>query len=137
MANAVAIYTAEPTPYARSRTGAPVIELNAYRTRGEGLRNTYEIGDDSAQTENVGEYESYRRGRRSTGGSLFDQFLSEAGKRRASAALSFAAQQIAQENLSPGAHYEPYRPAMAAYNAAAMRGTPADLPRGQALTLFA
>ena len=137
MANAVAIYTAEPTPYARSRTGAPVIELNAYRTRGDGFNRTYEIGDDATQIDDVGEYQSYRRGRRSTGGGLVEEFLSEAGRRRASAALSFTAQQIAQENLSPGAHVEPYRPAMAAYGAAAMRGTPKDLPPGQSLSVYA
>ena len=59
----------------------------------------------------------------------------EAGRRRAPAGLSFAAQQIAQENLPPGVYFENYRPAVAAYAVAAERPT---LPQpGQALEMTA
>ncbi len=55
-------------------------------------------------------------------------FLHETGRRKASSALSFLAQQIAQEQLSPGAHFEEYKPVTAAYDRAARHGEPASAP---------
>jgi hypothetical protein len=55
-------------------------------------------------------------------------FLHETGRRKASSALSFLAQQIAQEQLSPGAHFEPYKPVIAAYDRAARHGEPDSAP---------
>ncbi len=59
----------------------------------------------------------------------------EAGRRRAPASLSFAAQQIAQEGLPPGVYFENFKPAIAAYVIAAARPT---IPRpGEALEMSA
>jgi hypothetical protein len=56
------------------------------------------------------------------------EFLRETGRRKASSALSFLAQQIAQEKLSPGAHFEEYKPVTAAYDRAARHSEPAAPP---------
>ncbi len=64
-----------------------------------------------------------------------NEILGETGRRKASAALMFAAQQIAQEKLSPGLYFENYKPAVAAYTRAASYGAP-GLPGGSALRLL-
>lgn len=56
------------------------------------------------------------------------EFLRETGRRKASSALSFLAQQIAQEKLSPGEHFERTTPVIAAYDRAARHGEPATTP---------
>lgn len=63
------------------------------------------------------------------------EFLRETGRRKASSALSFLAQQIAQEKLSPGEHFERTTPVIAAYDRAAQHGQPA-MARGSMLQML-
>ena len=63
------------------------------------------------------------------------EFLRETGRRKASSALSFLTQQIAQEKLSPGEHFERYSPVIAAYDRAAQHSAPA-MARGSTLQIL-
>jgi hypothetical protein len=148
MANPVAIYSPDPaalTPRGGSGT-AQVIQIDVYRS-GAGARVNYvnpsfddASSDDTPQAQTVraraadGARRSGRFGSRN-GGSVTDESVFEAGRRRAPASLSFAAQQIAQEGLSPGLYFENYKPAIAAYAAAA--AGPTITPPGQMLEMVA
>ncbi len=148
MANPVAIYSPDPaalTPRGGSGS-AQVIQIDVYRS-GAGARFSYvnPSADDpsfdetpQAQSARARVADSVRRGARSgsrSGGSFLNESVFEAGRRRAPAALSFAAQQIAQERLAPGLHFENYTPVIAAYVVAAER--PNIPPPGQALEIVA
>ena len=138
MANPVAIYSPGPaasTP--RGGTGsAQVIQIDVYRS-GDGTRFSYvnPPADDASAAE-TSYAQTVRTARRSGGraSSSGDSPL-EAGRRRAPASLSFAAQQIAQEGLSPGLYFENYKPAIAAYVTAA--AGPNIVPPGQTLEMIA
>ncbi len=148
MANPVAIYSPDPaalTPRGGSGS-AQVIQIDVYRS-GAGARVNYvnptsdeafSSGMPQAQAVRGRFADAARRNGRSgsgNGGSLENDSLFEAGRRRAPASLSFAAQQIAQEGLSPGLYFENYKPAIAAYVAAA--AGPTLTPPGQTLELVA
>ncbi|HTP83265.1 MAG TPA: hypothetical protein VMQ11_09980 [Alphaproteobacteria bacterium] len=148
MANPVAIYSPEPaalTPRGGSGS-AQVIQIDVYRS-GAGARVNYvnptsdealSNGTPQAQAVRGRFADAARRNSRSgsrSSGSLENDSLFEAGRRRAPASLSFAAQQIAQEGLSPGLYFENYKPAIAAYVAAA--AGPTLTPPGQTLELVA
>lgn len=144
MANPVAAYayTIEPP---RRTSGGPVIDAEPVRagqprTRPAPLRLVHD-----ASFERVRDGDTVTRGRarlhdafrRDTGsGADAEEALRDAGRRKAPATLSFTAQQIAQENLSPGAYFENYKPALAAYGMAARHGEPAAA-RGAALHILA
>ena len=149
MANPVAIYSPEPaalTPRGGSGS-AQVIQIDVYRSGSGGARVNYvnptvddASSDDTPQTQTVRARaaDTARRHRRAGGrsaGSYTHDAVFEAGRRRAPASLSFAAQQIAQEGLSPGLYFENYKPAIAAYVAAA--AGPSQTPPGQTLELMA
>lgn len=139
MANPVAIYSPDPaalTP--RGGTGpAQVIQIDVYRS-GDGTRFSYvNPATDDSSAADTSYAQTVRPARRNSGRgstSAGDSPL-EAGRRRAPASLSFAAQQIAQEGLSPGLHFENYKPAIAAYVAAA--AGPNVVPPGQTLEMVA
>lgn len=143
MANPVAIYSPDPaalTP--RGGTGpAQVIQIDVYRS-GDNARLSYvnpAVDDPSSADTSYAQYAqnvrtARRNSSRGTGPSTSDSQF-EAGRRRAPASLSFAAQQIAQEGLSPGLHFENYKPAIAAYVAAA--AGPTIVPPGQTLEMVA
>jgi len=148
MANPVAIYSPDPaalTPRGGSGS-AQVIQIDVYRS-GAGARVNYvnpaseeafSGGTPQAQAVRGRFADAARRNGRSGGGNsgaLENDSLFEAGRRRAPASLSFAAQQIAQEGLSPGLYFENYKPAIAAYVAAA--AGPTLTPPGQTLELVA
>jgi len=158
MANPVAIYSPDPaalTP--RGGTGsAKIIQIDVYRS-GPGARLGYadaEVQDaqfedvpfqGSERTQAAGADPAARSGRARTAdtgrraGRFSDNDVAdpnfEAGRRRAPASLSFAAQQIAQEHLAPGLHFENFAPVIAAYAIAAER--PNIPPPGQALEIVA
>jgi hypothetical protein len=147
MANPVAIYSPDPaalTPRGGSGS-AQVIQIDVYRS-GAGARVRYvnptsdDASEGTPQAQAVGARtaDAARRqgrpGSRSTG-SFENDSVFEAGRRRAPASLSFAAQQIAQEGLSPGLYFENYKPVIAAYAAAA--AGPTLTPPGQTLELVA
>ena len=158
MANPVAIYSPDPaalTPRGGTAS-AKIIQIDVYRS-GQGARFGYaepEVQD--AQFEDVPFQGSERaqaaganaaarggRGRAADAGRRAGRFVHddvadpnfEAGRRRAPASLSFAAQQIAQEQLAPGLHFENFTPVIAAYAIAAER--PNIPPPGQALEIVA
>ena len=149
MANPVAIYSPEPavlTP--RGGSGpAQVIQIDVYRSGGGGARVNYvnptfddASSDDTPQTQTIRGRAADTAGRNSrtgnrSAGSYTNDAVFEAGRRRAPASLSFAAQQIAQEGLSPGLYFENYKPAIAAYVAAA--AGPSITPPGQTLEMVA
>lgn len=152
MANPVAIYS--PDPAAQTPRGgtasAQLIQIDLYRS-GAGARlatpaldATFEdapqrawAGVTSAPGVRAGGSGAARRtgqpGSDATAQS--DDAPLEVGRRRASAGLSFAAQLIAQQGLSPGLHFENYKPAIAAYAVAAQRGNGPQ--NGQALEVSA
>jgi hypothetical protein len=149
MANPVAIYSPDPaalTPRGGSAPSAQVIQIDVYRS-GPGARVRYvnpTLDDPSsdetpqAQATRARVADAARRNGRTgsrSSGSFENESVFEAGRRRAPASLSFAAQQIAQEGLSPGLYFENYKPAIAAYAAAA--AGPTLTPPGQALELVA
>jgi hypothetical protein len=143
MANPVAIYSPDPaalTP--RGGTGsAQVIQIDVYRS-GADARLSYvnpAAGDPPSADTSYAQYaQNVRTARRSGSrgaGSAASDSQFEAGRRRAPASLSFAAQQIAQEGLSPGLYFENYKPAIAAYAAAA--AGPSIVRPGQTLEMVA
>jgi hypothetical protein len=150
MANPVAIYSTDPA--ASSRRGgvnsAQVIQIDPYRSSGRarftsgGTDYSARVNGQSGSTSRTYEYEAIRRRARAA-----DQFapnddyagtpddpLYETGRRRAPASMAFAAQQIAQEGLAPGLHFENYRPALAAY-AMAAGGNNSAADNGRALEM--
>ncbi|MBV8536383.1 MAG: hypothetical protein JO128_12365 [Alphaproteobacteria bacterium] len=144
MANPVAIYSPDPaalTPRGGSGS-AQVIQIDVYRP-GPGARVRYvnpsfdDTSSDDTPVRGRGADAARRNGRPGSrsSGAVENDSVFEAGRRRAPASLSFAAQQIAQEGLSPGLYFENYKPAIAAYVAAAAGPTLA--PPGQALELVA
>ena len=140
MANPVAIYSPDPTALASRGGSAPaqVIQIDVYRS-GAGTRFSYvNPPADDAPASDTPQAPYARATRRSggrSGGSVTNDAVFEAGRRRAPASLSFAAQQIAQEGLSPGLYFENYKPAIAAYVAAA--AGPNIVPPGQTLEMVA
>ena len=128
MANPVAIYNTDPaaSPRRGGVTSAQVIQIDPYRSSG---RARFNNGDNSARvsgqsgTARTYDYEAIRRRARASEqfsvdnefSSRDDDPLYETGRRRAPASMAFAAQQIAQEGVAPGLHYDNYRPALAAY----------------------
>jgi hypothetical protein len=147
MANPVAIYSPDPaalTPRGGSGS-AQVIQIDVYRS-GAGARVNYvnptfdDAADETPQSQTIrartadAARRNGRPGSRSSG-AVENESVFEAGRRRAPASLSFAAQQIAQEGLSPGLYFENYKPAIAAYVAAA--AGPTLTPPGQTLELVA
>jgi hypothetical protein len=139
MANPVAIYSNDPaaSPRRGGVSTAQVIQIDPYRSGG---RARLAAGDNTTRvsgqtgTSRTYEYEAIRRRARAA-----DQFsldsdyaddgdnpLYETGRRRAPAGLAFAAQQIAQEGLAPGLHFDNYRPALNAYAMAAGGNASAD-----------
>ena len=136
MANPVAIYSPAPAaPSARGGSGsAQVIQIDLYRS-GDGARfsDVNPAAGDAASASAA--YAQPLRNARRGGSSFAGDTSFEAGRRRAPASLSFAAQQIAQEGLSPGLHFEDYKPAIAAYVAAA--AGPSVVPPGRTLEMVA
>lgn len=155
MANPVAIYSPEPAalPSRGGSGSAQIIQIDVYRS-GQGARFAPDRDSQDAQlndtpqgahspslyTENVRAQvaDQARRATRFSGRTpnrRLDDGAFEAGRRRAPASLSFAAQQIAQEGLPPGVYFENFKPAIAAYMIAADRpNIPAP---GQALEMSA
>jgi len=157
MANPVAIYSPDPaalTPRGGTAS-AKIIQIDVYRS-GQGARfgyaepevqdaqyedvplqaseGTQAAADPAARSGRTRTADAGRRNGRFTGSDIGDPNF-EAGRRRAPASLSFAAQQIAQERLAPGLHFENFTPVIAAYAIAAER--PNIPPPGQALEIVA
>ncbi len=127
MANPVALYAAEIAPRPRGAGGSgQVIEAeftrSGSRTRGaeSGRRYDAYVDDNVRNVEFRGD-DRVRRRQADPRRTAFDDTEAHfvTGRKRASASLSFLAQQIAQEKLSPGAHFENYSPALNAYAMAA------------------
>lgn len=135
MANPVAIYSNDPAapPRRGPVSSAPVIQIDPYRSGGRARLASGAGADNAARvdgqtgTARTYDYEAIRR--RARAAEQFspdidvaqrdDDPLYETGRRRAPASLAFAAQQIAQEGLAPGLHFENYKPALNAYAMAA------------------
>lgn len=142
MANPVAAYayTIEPR-----RTGSgPIIDAEPIRT-GQGrprpapLRVIHDASFERARDPETVSRSRTRNDamRRDAGfGTDAEEILRDTGRRRAPASLSFAAQHIAQEVLSPGLYFENYTPALAAYGQAA-RHSGSSAARGTALHILA
>jgi hypothetical protein len=136
MANPVAAY-AYTTDLPRRIGGGPVLDaepvrLGSTRARPVPLRLVYDASFERLRDAETarGRARFHDATRRHAGfGSDADEMLREAGRRKAPATLSFTAQQIAQEGLSPGAYFENYKPALAAYGLAASYGTPSARPQ--------
>jgi hypothetical protein len=136
MANPVAIYSGDPAAQAArgGTASAQIIQIDVYRS-GAGARfQTVDPLDDlrvedspqrprfssAAQAaRGSGSSTSRRTGTLTSSDPTSDETPLEVGRRRAPASLAFAAQQIAQEGLSPGLHFDNYSPALAAYALAA------------------
>lgn len=101
------------------------------------LRLVQDARVEAAYQQRARSYEALRREVELDRRGLEDEneTLREAGKRKAPAGLSFQVLQIAQERLSPGAHFENYSPALAAYAQAARHGE-ARLTNGASLHLL-
>jgi hypothetical protein len=113
-----------PPPAARRGENARIDEGAERRRRIEpGNDNAVNFAGDAALETgaDAGRSQSRPQARRR---SFADELVGESG--RASAGLAFAAQRIAQERLSKGAHFEDWRAATAAY-AQAARYTEAGL----------
>lgn len=138
MANPVAIYSPDPAALTPRGGSAPaqVIQIDVYRS-GAGTRFNYvNAPADDSPSSGAQQAQSAPAARRSArAGAVTNDAVFEAGRRRAPAGLSFAAQQIAQEGLSPGLYFENYQPALAAYAAAA--AGPNIVPPGQTLEMVA
>ncbi len=151
MANPVAIYaTSIDPPGRRAGAGEADSGRTAARSRGAYPRLAYDSRLDPA-LERLRHADALREARARGQDALRrpprfedslgdleaekNDALGETGRRRASAALSFTAQQIAQEKLSPGLHFENYKPAIAAYARAAGYGAPGHAS-GAALQLL-
>ncbi len=149
MANPVAVYLPDPAAQAaRGGTGsAQIIQIDLRRS-GKGARFAYadpaaidaqfEDGPQAAGYAGSARTRAADAARRATrsGAATSDAYSSnesdfEVGRRRAPASVSFAAQQIAQEGLSPGLYFENFKPALAAY-ALAAQGAPQN---GQSLEM--
>jgi hypothetical protein len=136
MANPVAAY-AYTTDLPRRIGGGPVIDAEpvrpaSTRARPAPLRLVYDASFAPLRDAETarGRARSYDGARRDAGyGADADEMLREAGRRKAPATVSFAAQQIAQEGLSPGAYFENYKPALAAYGRAASYATASTRPQ--------
>jgi hypothetical protein len=137
MANPVATYAYTIDPPRRTG-GGPILDAEPVRAgpsrpRPAPLRLVHDAGfvrvreSDTAAAR--GRTRLYDATDRSAGfGTEADETLRDAGRRRAPPGLSFTAQQIAQEVLSPGLYFENYRPALAAYGLAARHGEPSPPP---------
>ncbi len=140
MANPVAVSAIQIEPPVRRapyESDSPRVSPGSARVRPAHLRLAY----DSSRTEAAFEararaYEAQRRSAAAEQRALEDEneVLRDAGRRKAPAALSFVAQQIAQEGLSPGLHFENFPPAIAAYAQAARHGDP-SLTNGSTLRI--
>ena len=146
MANPVAAY-AFPIDPPRRTSGGPVLDAEPVRpgqtrTRPAPLRVVYDAEAERARDperlarSRPRHYEATARDAGLGTNPDADETLREAGRRRAPPMLSFAAQQIAQEKLPPGAYFENYTPALAAYRRAAGY-TESDAPRGSSLHVLA
>jgi hypothetical protein len=154
MANPVAIYSPEPVapPPRGGSASAQIIQIDVYRSgqrpRFDPDRDFQDSGfDDAPQTARAtplyadgGRAQAADTARRTgfnarTPNRRAGDGEFEAGRRRAPASLSFAAQQIAQEGLPPSVYFENFKPAIAAYVIAAER--PNIPPPGQALEMTA
>jgi hypothetical protein len=142
MANPVALsaITIEPPPLRRAASthdSAPLSPVGGRARAPAHLRLVHDAGAEAAYAVRARAYEAMRREAALDRRALEDEneTLRDAGRRKAPAALSFTAQQIAQEHLSPGLHFENYPPAIAASAPAARHGE-AALTNGSALHLL-
>src|SRR4051812_44215743 len=145
MANPVAIYVPEPAaPRRGGLNTAQIIQIDPYRSSGRARYGYSRDAHAADQTQGTAGDATVRRfaryAERFTADTqrefkASDDELFEAGRRRAPAGIAFAAQQIAQEGLAPGLHFENYSPALAAYATAAQSGMPNAPRNGQLLEL--
>lgn len=144
MANPVAAYAYTIDP-PRRISGGPVIDAEPVhggqsRPRAASLRLVHDGGFARVRdTDTVarGRPRVYDAAQHDAGfGADVEEGLRDTGRRRAPASLSFAAQHIAQEVLSPGLYFENYTPALAAYGQAARHGE-SNAARGAALHILA
>lgn len=143
MANPVAISAIMIEPQQPFRRSAPAGDAITVLPPGNRarlpahLRLAYDAGAEATHASRARSYEAMRREVELDRRAIEDEpeILREAGKRKAPSALSFAAQQIAQERLSPGLHFDNYPPALAAYAQAARHGE-ASLTNGASLHLL-
>jgi hypothetical protein len=129
MANPVAVSAIQIEPPIRRaayESDSSRVSPNAPRLRPAYLRLAYEARPDATLEARARAYEAMRRGAAEDRRTLEDEdeVLRGAGRRRAPASLGFAAQQFAQEGLSPGLNFENYPPAIAAYARASRHGDP-------------
>jgi len=129
MANPVAYSAIQIEPPVRRSThesDSPRVSANAPRLRPAYLRLAHDARADAAFEARARAYEAQRRAAAEDRRALEDEneILRDAGRRKAPSGLGFMAQQIAQEGLSPGLHFENYPPAIAAYAQAARHGEP-------------
>lgn len=140
MANPVAVSAIQIEPPVRRaayESDSPRVSPAGARVRPAAhLRLAYDARAEAAFEARARAYEAQRRGAAADRRALEDEneTLRDAGRRKAPAALSFTAQQIAQEGLSPGLHFENYPPAIAAYAQAARHGDP-SLTNGSTLRI--
>lgn len=140
MANPVAVSAIQIEPPVRRATNESAsarVSPDAPRLRPAHLRLAYDSRTEAAFEARARAYEAMRRGAAEDRRALEDEneVLRDAGRRKAPASLSFAAQQFAQEGLSPGLHFENYPPAIAAYAQAARHGDP-SLTNGSSLRIL-
>ncbi len=145
MANPVAIYVPDPAaPRRGGVSSAQIIQIDPYRS-GKRARGYADDARGAEQAQSARGEATIRRfaryadrftidADRDFTAEQDDSFL-ETGRRRAPAGIAFAAQQFAQEGLSPGLHFENYPPALAAYATAAQGGNPSAPRNGQLLEL--
>ncbi len=129
MANPVAVSAIQIEPPPRRAaydSDSPRVAPANARMRPAHLRLAHDSRADAAFEARARAYEATRRGTAADRRALEDEneTLRDAGRRKAPAGLSFIAQQIAQEGLSPGLHFENYPPAIAAYAQASRHGEP-------------
>lgn len=140
MANPVALSAIQIEPPVRRATyenASQRVSPDAPRLRAAHLRLAYDSRVDAAFEARARAFEAMRRGSEADRRALEDEneVLRDAGRRKAPAALGFAAQQFAQEGLSQGLHFENYPPAIAAYARAARHGDP-SLTNGASLQIL-
>ena len=141
MANPVAVSAIQIEPPVRRapyESASQRVSPDAPRLRPAHLRLAYDSSRvDAAFEARARAFEAQRRAAAEDRRALEDEneVLRDAGRRKAPSSLSFTAQQIAQEGLSPGLHFENFPPAIAAYAQAARHGDP-SLTNGPSLQIL-
>ncbi len=140
MANPVAVSAIQIEPPVRRaphESDSPRVSPASARVRPAHLRLAYDSRAEAAFEARARAYEAQRRSAAPEHRALEDEneILRDAGRRKAPATLSFVAQQIAQEGLSQGLHFENFPPAIAAYARAARHGD-SSLTNGSSLRIL-